>query len=179
MENKKLLMGTAMVALSAIALPQKADAITQAVNISAQVYEALAANNPTALNFGAMTVDATAGGTVTVTNAGARTQGGAGGVTLIGSGGAAGVITLSSKEASSPIVYSFAATNAVLSNAATPADTMTVNAFTCDGGLAGADCTTSATVAAAGINIGGTLNVAAAQATGTYTGSLTVNINYQ
>lgn len=176
MENKKLLMGTAMVALSAIALSQQASAITQGVTINATVLTPLAATKAANLTFGSMTVGATTGDTVTINNLGARSQGGGGQVTLIGAGGQAGLVNITQKNGTNVVDYSFN-TAVVTLTANAGADTMKVSAFSCNG--VANTCSTNATVGAASAAIGGTLTVAAGQNAGTYTGSVTVNINYQ
>src|SRR5580700_7395040 len=126
------------------------------------------------MSFGNVAVSASLAGTVVLAPAGSRTTGGAGGVTLPSTTGTvAGADFTVSGQAS----YTYAIT---LPTTATLTDggshTMVVNTFTSTPSATGA-LSTSGTQ---DLKIGATLNVTAAQASGTYTNStaVPVTVNY-
>lgn len=133
----------------------------------------------TGLNFGSLTVGATSGvvtvdlnDTITAATGSVNTFGGAetsGGFTLKGTSGATVQVTAS-------------ATSVILTSGG---DTMTVNGFQVGGGpgAVGSQAFPLTRVLGAatetGYDVGGTLNVSAAQPAGTYSGSLTLTVAYQ
>ena len=126
------------------------------------------------MNFGNVAVAASLSGTVVLAPAGTRTTGGAGGVTLPSTTGTvAGADFTVSGQAS----YTYAIT---LPTTATLTDggshTMTVNGFTSIPSSTG----TLSTGGTQDLKVGATLNVAAAQAAGTYTNAtgVPVTVNY-
>ena len=126
------------------------------------------------MNFGNVAVAASLSGTVVLAPAGTRTTGGAGGVTLPSTTGTvAGADFTVSGQAS----YTYAIT---LPTTATLTDggshTMTVNGFT----SIPSSTVTLSTGGTQDLKVGATLNVAAAQAAGTYTNAtgVPVTVNY-
>ena len=126
------------------------------------------------MNFGNVAVSATLSGTAVLAPAGTRTTGGGGGVTLPANNG---TVSGASFTVSGQASYTYAIT---LPTSCTITDgashSMTVNAFTSSLGSTG-------TLSSGGtqtLNVGATLNVAAAQASGTYTNStgVPVTVNY-
>lgn len=173
MENKKLLMGTAMVALSAIALPQKAEAVTAAVGINAQIYDALAVGVVTNLDFGTFTYQGA--GTLDITNGGVATDGA--NINSIGaSTTSTGTVNIT-KNAGASVVFTGPAGSITLNHTVTGTQTMKVNGFECD--AVDAVCTTAVAGTAGSMSYGATLNVAGTEASGNYTGSFNVTIAYQ
>jgi len=125
------------------------------------------------MNFGNVAVSATIAGTAILAPAGTRTTGGAGGVTLPATTGtvAAATFTISGQAS-----YTYAITLPASATITSSGNTMTVNAFTSSPsatGLLSSGGTQTLTV-------GATLNVAAAQAAGTYTNAsgVPVTVNY-
>jgi hypothetical protein len=126
------------------------------------------------MNFGNVAVSATIAGTAVLAPAGTRTTGGAGGVTLPATNGtvAAASFTVSGQGS-----YTYAITlpvSCTITDAGS--HTMTVNAFT-------SSPATTGTLSAGGsqtLTVGATLNVAAAQAAGSYTNAagVPVTVNY-
>ena len=126
------------------------------------------------MNFGNVAVSASLAGTVVLLPAGTRSTGGAGGVTLPSTTGTvAGADFTVSGQAS----YTYAIT---LPTSATLTDggshTMTVNTFTSTPATTG----TLSTGGTQDLKVGATLNVTAAQASGTYTNAsgVPVTVNY-
>ena len=125
------------------------------------------------MNFGNVAVSASLAGTVVLAPAGTRTTGGAGGVTLPST---TGTVAAADFTVSGQASYTYAITlpsSATLSNGSS---SMTVNAFT-------SFPSTTGTLAANGtqdLKVGATLNVTAAQASGTYTNAtgVPVTVNY-
>ena len=126
------------------------------------------------MNFGNVAVSATLAGTVVLSPAGVRSTGGAGGVTLPAT---TGTVAAASFTVSGQASYTYAIT---LPSTCTITDagshTMTVDGF---------NSTPSATGTLSGtgsqtLTVGATLNVAAAQAAGTYTNAsgVPVTVNY-
>jgi hypothetical protein len=126
------------------------------------------------MNFGNVAVSATIAGTAVLAPAGTRTTGGAGGVTLPATNGtvAAASFTVSGQGS-----YTYAITlpaSCTITDAGS--HTMTVNAFT-------SSPATTGTLSAGGsqtLTVGATLNIAAAQAAGSYTNAagVPVTVNY-
>jgi len=125
------------------------------------------------MNFGNVAVSASLAGTVVLAPAGTRTTGGAGGVTLPSTTGTvAGADFTVSGQAS----YTYAITLPTSQTLTSGTNTMTVNAFTSSPATTG----TLGTGGTQDLKVGATLNVAAAQAAGTYTNStgVPVTVNY-
>lgn len=177
MDKKKLLaMGTAVVGLSSIAA-QDADAVTKNISINAVVLQAIALAEIQSLNFGSMTVGAT-GDTVTIDTAGARAVGGGGTVTLV-TGNAAEQEAKLKITAANGINMDVKVTTVPATITNGNANTMKVTAFDVNG----AGGATAVVAVTAGTNrtipIGGTLTVGNNQQPGTYTGTFTVDVQYQ
>lgn len=186
MNNKKALMlGAAVVTLS-VPVAQKAHAATDALTINAKVIRAVAVTEKQTLNFGTVIADPLLAGTVAVDVLGGVSNLNA---TPIGANAQEGRLDLHATK-SYPIDISLSATKATINwtsgGTGAPADNMIVDNFeisVAGGGAvayAGAPIPVSLTAATSDeIVIGATLNVGAAQATGTYTGTINVNANYQ
>lgn len=171
-KTRKVLLGAATLAAVGI-VGGEAFAANTNLQMSAKIIAPVSITKTAILNFGTLTENG-AGGTATVDNTGARVVGG--GVTGIGGGVTAGGFQLKA-AIGFKIDVSMPAT-ATVSNGAV---TMKVGAFTIDGGPAStATPFTHVMVAATdtGMKVGGTLTVGAAQATGTYTGTVTLTANY-
>lgn len=160
--NKFVAAGFAGLGVAAMA--SSALATDQTGNASAQIQQAISITEDTAMDFGTVAVDGS-GGTVTISAAGAVS--GPAGYTFSGSP-AAGTFTASG-DASTAVTISF--TNGSLTG---PGDAMTLNNFTHDaGGTPSTDGTGDLT-----FNVGADLVVNAAQASGAYSGTYTVTVNY-
>ncbi len=126
------------------------------------------------MNFGNIAVSATIAGTAILAPGGTRTTGGAGGVTLPAT---TGTVAAASFTVSGQASYTYAITlptSCTLSDGAS--HSMTVNTFT-------SSPATTGTLSGTGtqtLNVGATLNVSAAQASGTYTNAtgVPVTVNY-
>jgi len=143
---------------------------TATSNASATIVGPIGIANTTAMNFGNVAVSATVPGTVVLDPAGLRTP--TGGVTLPATAGtvAAAVFNVTGADG-----YTYAITLPATLTISFGAINMTVDTFT---------STPSGTGSLAGgsqvLSVGATLNVAAAQAAGTYTSvtPFTVMVNY-
>jgi len=143
---------------------------TATSNASATIVGPIGIANTTAMNFGNVAVSATVPGTVVLDPAGLRTP--TGGVTLPATAGtvAAAVFNVTGADG-----YTYAITLPATLTISFGAINMTVDTFT---------STPSGTGSLAGgsqvLSVGATLNVAAAQAAGTYTSvtPFTVTVNY-
>lgn len=139
-------------------------ATDQTGNASAQIQQAISITEDTQMDFGTVAVDSS-GGTVTISAAGSVS--GPGGYTFSGSP-AAGTFTASG-DASTAVTVSF--TDGSLTG---PGTAMTLNNFTHDaGGSPATDGSGDLT-----FNVGADLVVNAAQASGSYSGTYTVTVNY-
>jgi hypothetical protein len=153
------LAGAGVFASASVAL-----ATDQTGNASATIQQAISITEDTAMDFGIVAVDGS-GGTVTISSAGAVS--GPAGYTFSGSP-AAGTFTASG-DASTAVTISFTA-----GSLTGPGTAMTLNNFTHDaGGTPTTDGTGDLT-----FNVGGDLVVNAAQASGAYSGTYTVTVNY-
>lgn len=160
--NKFVAAGIAGLGVAATA--SSAFATDQTGNASAQIQQAISITEDTAMDFGTVAVDGS-GGTVTISAAGAVS--GPGGYSFSGSP-AAGTFTASG-DASTAVTISF--TDGSLTG---PGTAMTLNNFTHDaGGTPTTDGTGDLT-----FNVGADLVVNAAQASGAYSGTYTVTVNY-
>jgi hypothetical protein len=155
-----------MVAFSLTAFGQGA---TVSANATATIIAPIAITNSTDLAFGNVAVSATLAGTVVLSPLGVRTP--TAGVTLPAVTGTFSAATFS-------VTGSGASTYAITLPASitltgVPSGTMTVDNFTSNPSGTGA-----LTAGAQTLTVGGTLNVGAAQAAGTYTGTFNVTVNY-
>jgi len=171
--NKALMVGSAMIALSA-AGAQQAQAATGTGAMTAVILTPIAVTAPTDLHFGSLTVTAAAG-TAVIDTAGARSV--TGGVsTVVGAAAESNAVISVSAGTGVNIVLSMAAASFTVTNGTA---TMNVNTFNIRTNLGGATETVTLTASPGTFPIGATLNVNGAQAVGTYTGNFTVNANYQ
>jgi len=178
--TRKVLLGAATLAAVAVAGGVKdADAANVNVSITAQILQPLGLAATQVMKFGKMTVKAGTGGTVTIgSGADTRAAGGAGGVSLVGGTGANRGGFKFTAGATGLAIDITGPTKATISAGA---NTMTVNAFKIGTKAIGATAfvTTLGAIPASGFRVGGTLNVGAAQAVGSYTGTVTITANYQ
>lgn len=172
--GKALLMGTALVSLSSF----QAEAASGTGTMSAIILTPIVISNQANLHFGSLTVDAVVPGTAVITAGGVRSQtGGVGLVTgLLEQAGvlritAATNVTMDVALQAGPFTVDDAGLGAP----------MTVNAFNLktDAGGTATTAIIPTTATFVDIPVGATLNVAAAQVEGTYTGTYTVDVNYQ
>lgn len=159
---KWLAVGAAGLGVAASA--SVAFATSQTGNASATIQQAISITENTAMDFGTIGIDGT-GGTVTVSTAGAVS--GPGGYAFSGSP-AAGNFTASG-DASTAVTISFTA-----GTLTGPGAAMTLNNFSHDAGV-------TPTTNGSGdltFNVGADLVVNVAQASGAYSGTYTVTVNY-
>ena len=172
--NKALMMGTtALISLTALPV-QDANAATGTGAMSAIILAPIVVSGVQVLHFGSMT-ETGAGGTMLIDTTGARTPGGA--VTDVVGAGAeqAGVLSIAAATGLAIDISMTAATFSVTG----PGAPMNVNAFNLGTNAAGPTITYTLAVGTETIPMGATLTVGAAQTPGTYTGTYTVNANYQ
>lgn len=168
--SKALMMGTALVTLSAL----DAHAAPGTGSMSAVVLTPIVVAAPTDINFGSIT-HAGVGGTVVVTPTGGR-QAGGGPTQVVGLGNETfGVLSISGATGVN-IDLAMTATSFAVSNGTA---TMAVNAFNIDVDAGGTAETITLTASPGTVPIGATLNVGAAQAAGTYTGTYNLTAGYQ
>jgi hypothetical protein len=143
--------------------------VSATANATATIITPIGITNSTPLAFGNVAANPTLTGTVVITPAGVRTA--TGGATLPAVTGTFGVATFTvTGEGTSTYAITLPA-SATLTG--TPSGTMTVDNF--------ASTPSGTGTLAAGtqnITVGGTLNVGAAQAAGSYTGTFSVTVNY-
>jgi len=125
------------------------------------------------MNFGNVAVSATLAGTAVLAPAGTRTTGGAGGVTLPAT---VGTVTAATFTVSGQASYTYAITLPASATITSSGNTMTVNAFTSSPSATGLLSSGGSQT----LTVGATLNVAAGQASGTYTNAsgVPVTVNY-
>jgi hypothetical protein len=143
--------------------------VSATANATATIITPISITSSTDLRFGNVAASPTLAGTVLITPAGVRTAGG--GATLPAVTGTFGVATFTvNGEGTSTYAITLPGTTTLTG---TPSGTMTVDNFS---------STPSVTGTLAGgtqnITVGGTLNVGAAQAAGSYTGTFSVTVNY-
>src|SRR3954469_25059606 len=167
---KSIAIATVVIASSNVSFAQAADV----ASASATIITPISITKTVDMNFGNVAVSATIAGTTVLAPAGTRTTGGAGGVTLPAT---TGTVAAASFTVSGQGSYTYAIT---LPSSCTITDasshTMTVNAFT-------SSPATTGTLNGSGtqtLTVGATLNVAAAQAAGSYTNAagVPVTVNY-
>lgn len=168
---RTLLLSLTVVALS-LGLVQGAcaQAVSASANASATVVANLQIANTLGMDFGTLIVDPAVPGTVVMTPAGLRTS--TGGVTLVtGASTPAAATFRVTGQPNAQYVISLPAAAVTIANGG---NTMTVSDFTSSpsgtGTLDGGGLQTFA--------VGATLNVGAAQAVGTYTGTFSVSASY-
>jgi hypothetical protein len=171
--TKALMAGAALITLSA-GITSGANAASGTGAASAIILTPITVTGA-ALHFGSVT-DSGAGGTVVVTSAGVRSVGGA--TTAVTGGGLEqnGTVTVTAAN-NAAINLTMAATAITITSGP---NTMAVNTFHVGTVAAGPGPIASTLVGTTGAyGIGATLVVGAAQVAGTYTGTYTVNVNYQ
>ena len=147
---------------------------TATASASATIITPITISKTVDMNFGNVAVSATIAGTAILAPAGTRTTGGAGGVTLPATNG---TVAAASFTVSGQASYTYAIT---LPSTCTISDgashSMTVNAFTSSPSATG----TLSVSGSQTLTVGATLNVAAAQASGSYTNAsgVPVTVNY-
>ncbi|MCB1721152.1 MAG: DUF4402 domain-containing protein [Alphaproteobacteria bacterium] len=170
---RKVALSSATV-IAAGALGSAANAATASVAIQAIVLDPVQITANNSLNFGSVT-ESGAGGTIVVDNGGFNSVTGA--VTSIGGTIQPGTFTL--KGSTGRNIQVDVANVATISSGA---NTMTVNAlvlYNPAGTITGDPITvTLGAATVAGFELGGTLNVGAGQAAGTYTGNVAVTAAY-
>lgn len=176
--TKNVILGSAaLAALGMAAGAPDANAATTGVKISATVLAPIQVTATQTLNFGSLTEAGT--GTMKVGVDGTGTAGGS--VTSIGGTIQAGGFKVQATSGKNVTIT--APASATISHTAA-AGTMKVTAFELaapgtTSTTAGALTHNMAAASETGFRLGGTLNVSAGQATGTYTGSATITANYQ
>ena len=151
--------------LGSYALAQNTD--TKPANANARIITPISLAKTADMNFGDV-VASGALGTVILTPAGARST--TGGASLGSATGVTAAAFTVSGQGSATYAITLPASTSVTSGA----NSMTVNAFTSNPSGTGA-------LSAGGsqnLTVGGTLNVGASQATGTYTGTFNVTVTY-
>ena len=166
-KNMKKLLALFVVVLgfSAVSFAQS----TATAVSSATIIGPITLSKTVDLNFGNVAVDNTLG-TVLLTNAGVRSK--TGGVTLPA---ITGTVTPAkfkvNGEGTSTYSITLPTTDQTISDGAS--HNMTINAFECSAGAVG-----TLVGGTQDFTVGATLNVGASQATGVYTGSFNVTVNY-
>ncbi len=169
-----VVMGIAALGIMAVTSAQAAkDTSTGTANATAKIITAISIskNATTDLAFGNV-IASSAVGTVTVTPAGVRSSGG--GATMGNGGGTAAAFTVSG-EGTSAYSITLPADNVVTIKKDGASDTMQVNSFTTSKGVSNASQLIGGSDT---FTVGGTLTVAAGQATGDYTGTFDVIVTY-
>lgn len=166
--NKKVLLGAAAVA-SLMATSGPAHATTAPVPVNVDIIDAIAVASVRALDFG--TITRGTGGTVNVTNASVRTN----------PTGTVGLVTGGGEQSGQ---FSVTAANTVTYDITLPALPVNLGAvgldltaLTIDGGAPAANYTGNG--AAQTYNLGGTITVPAAVASGAYTTNITLTAQYE
>lgn len=159
---KRAILGAAIAALAMNA--SAAQAASTTATAKAKILAPLSITNSSDLDFGTI-VSGAAASTVAVSPAGAPTCGT--GLTCIGTVSAAG--------------FNLAGTSGALVtiSLAAPTVTLTSAGNSMSATLAASQNSLTLTSTGGTFTVGGTLNVAANQAAGTYSGTFTVNANYQ
>lgn len=178
MDKKKILAGTAMVALSGLAAGD-AVAASASINIDAVVLRAIALTEQSPLDFG--TFSAAGADTIQVDPDGTVTSGGS--IAHIGTSSPNPAKVQIKASAGYAIDVSVGAATVSITSGA---NKMQVNAFdlatAVGAGVNGGGTTQTYTLAGTTVTsffVGATLNVGAAQAAGVYAGTFVVNAAYQ
>jgi hypothetical protein len=165
--TKLFALTLALIAISISSFAQ----VSATATTSANVITPIAITKTVDLNFGNIAVSPTIAGTVVLAPAGTRTK--TGGVTLPA---VAGTVTAASFTVTGLGTSTYAITlPGTITLTGTPSGTMTVSTFVSTPSGTGALSAGSQV-----LQVGGTLNVAAAQAAGVYTNTtdMTVTVNY-
>ena len=146
---------------------------TATASCSANIITPITITKTVDMNFGNVAVSATTARTAVLAPAGTRTTGGAGGVTLPAT---TGTVAAASFTVAGQASYTYAITLPGTINISSGSNTMSVSSFT-------STPATTGTLSGSGsqtLNVGATLNVAAAQAPGAYTNAtgVAVTVNY-
>ncbi|MEJ2107045.1 MAG: DUF4402 domain-containing protein [Acidiferrobacteraceae bacterium] len=177
--KKKILVGL-LAAVGPLAWANSALAANATGTVTARLYSAITISKTTDLDFGVMS-DGGAGGSMTVNGDNTTTAGGA--TTSTGGTPAAAEFAVGGANNAAYLVDTTASSANLTSGANTMAITYTAYSFN--------DDNTYATAYAAGtppslsgtgadtLRVGGTVTVGAGQATGTYTGTVSVTVTYQ
>ena len=181
--GKALLMGTAIVSLSALESEVHAQ-VSGSGLASAVVLDPITVTNGQVLHFGSFTVPAT--GNIVIGTDGTVTPTGVRRITGGANPAVNGLVDVSGSK-NTDMSFTFAATTAVLTNGT--GDTMVVGSFLMED-KSGVDIAapgpgtieitaTATTITAVQVPVGATLTVAdPAQGAGTYTGTYTVSVDY-
>ncbi|MCI5060770.1 MAG: DUF4402 domain-containing protein [Alphaproteobacteria bacterium] len=171
---KKTLMSSALISLSALAAAQ-AQAATGSGSMSAIILTPIVVSGTVDLHFGSMTQ--TGAGTMLIDTTGARTPSAA--VTAVTGAGleSQGVLSVTAATGLAIDLSMTAATFTVDDTGA--GAPMNVNAFQLVTNAGGTAETITLAASPSTFPLGATLNLAAAQVAGTYTGTYNVNANYQ
>lgn len=177
MSNKqsKVLIGAATLAAAVAGAGNAAIAATDDLTMTAKILAPVQITQTKSLQFGSATVAAGSAGTITVGLADTRSAGG--GVSLVGGttaqSGSFKVIAAAGKQ----VKITVPAADTVKNTAG--ATTMSVTGFDIEGGGTSYVHTQASAAGDTGIDVGAVLNVAAGQAPGNYTGTVTVTAVYQ
>ena len=166
---KKVVLGSTTV-LAASAVANVAEAATTGVKIEAIIVAPVDITQTRTLNFGSLT-EGGAGGTVVVDNTDAITPGA--GINSLG-----GTIQAGGYKLTGTIGKKVQITAPASTSITSGANKMTVNAFTFDGAAGPTFSHTMVAATDTGFRLGGTLNIGAGQAAGTYTGTVTLTAIY-
>jgi hypothetical protein len=170
MNIKKLSLQSAVCAVAILASSQAFAATQATANASATVLSPISIAKVDDMSFGSFIAGPTAAGTVALTAASTTSRSGTGVVLDTGSTGSAAKFSVTGLSNG---VFSITLPTSVTLTAT--GGTMTVDTFTTD------LSPTAATLSAGGLAdmyIGATLQVGAAQADGTYTGTFDVSVDY-
>ena len=162
--NNKILLAVSAATLSITSYTAVVSAATVTADADANVVQALLITQTSGMNFG--DISESGGGTVTLNLDGTRTAG-AGTDALVGGGNAAGVYNISGGDTKA-YTLSFPPTATVTEGGGA---TMTVDNFVHD-----ADGTALST--GENFNLGADIGIASGQATGAYSGTYTITVEY-
>ena len=167
---KKTLVILTLVLASSTMLVTDGEAAEATANATAEVMTPIAISKTADLRFGKFS--ALTGGTVVIATAGTRSATGAVVLSSTNAGGAASFNVTGDNDATYAITLPSSAVT--ITHGTDTTKTMSVGTFTSNPSGTG-------TLSAAGaqtVNVGGTLTVASAQASGSYTGTFTVGVEY-
>ena len=169
--KKLFAFGTLLFAFTAGTFAQ----VSEVAAASATIVSPISISNPVSMEFGNVAVSPTVPGTVVMDPAGVRTE--TGGVTLPA---VTGTVRAASFDIGGTPGYAYSiAISPASATITSGGNTMTIDTWTSN-----PDWATGGTLDGTGaqtVFVGGTLNVAAAQASGTYTNAtaITVTVNYE
>ena len=171
MKKLTLIFAVAMIALTSKTFAQDRQEATETASSTATVITPISLTNVSGINFGTIAVDATAPGTVIIASDATYST--------------TGLVTVTAETTPAPATFTVSGqdtyaynivlptTDIILSDEATTANTMILNAIT-------SNASGSTGTGAETFNVGGTLNVAGGQTAGTYTNAdeLSVTVYY-